>query len=290
MNVIRARVSGFCMGVRRAVDMALEAAAAFNNVYTLGPLVHNKKILEELKAKGIKILNKDELAPNDSTVIIRAHGIAPRIEEKFDSMGINILDATCPIVKKSQEKVKQFAKKGYTIFLAGEKDHGEIIGLKGFADNYASSDTFCYVIADQAEAEKKGKELSRLKPNARFVLLGQTTISKDEYDVIGKTLKKYFPRLKIINTICNATVKRQDALLELSSLVDAIIIAGGDDSANTKRLLSLAQSLGKPAWLAESSQDLPAEIRAFKTIGLAAGASAPYSLVDEIELALCSIN
>ena len=284
MTVIRTSVSGFCMGVRRAVNIAMETASVENhNVYTLGPLIHNKKVLDELKAKGIKILDEGEVAAPGATVIIRAHGIAPQIAENLNSMGIKIIDATCPKVKTSQQKVKEFAEKGYMIFLAGEKDHGEIISLKGFAESFKSSDISCYVIADQAEAEKAGEELINLKPDANAVLLGQTTISKDEFDLIGTKIKEFFPSLEIINTICNATIERQDALRELAGVVDAIIIAGGNDSANTRRLLSLAQSLGIPAWLAESSQDLPVEIKSYNKIGLAAGASAPDSLINEIE-------
>ena len=290
MTVIRTKVSGFCMGVRRAVDMALEAAAACNNVYTLGPLVHNKNVLDELKKKGIKVLFKDDMPPSGSKVIIRAHGIAPQMEEKLNAMGVNIIDATCPKVKASQKKVKEFAEKGHVIFLAGEKDHGEIIGLKGFATSSDSCDTSCYVIADIYEAEKTGQDVYKRNSGAKPVLVGQTTLSQEEYDAIGKTLKKYFPCLETVNTICNATVERQDALRELSDTVDAVIIAGGRDSANTGRLLTLAHNLGKPAWLAESAEKLPLEIKSYDKIGLAAGASAPDSLVDEIEQALCSID
>ena len=272
------------MGVRRAVDMALEAAAANNIVYTLGPLIHNKKVLDGLKSKGIGILAEGEKPSPASTVIIRAHGVAPLTEKEFAVQGINIIDATCPNVKANQKRAYEFAQRGYKVFLAGEKDHGEIIGIKGYAEGPA--DSSCYVIADPEEAESAGEELSRVDPAAKTVLLGQTTLSRNEYNAIGEKIKKYFPGTEIINTICGAVSERQESLMELAGLVDAVIVAGSRDSANTRRLFYLARELGKPAWLMETGEDLPFGINKYRTIGLAAGASAPDSLIDEIEEAL----
>ena len=279
MRIIRARILGFCMGVRRAVEMALrESQKASCKVYTIGPLIHNTRVLETLKEQGIVCLNELKTVPKKSTVIIRTHGVSPIVEKAFLEQEINILDATCPKVKASQNKAHFFAKKGYRIFLAGEENHAEISGIRGFAQNSS-----CFVVDSSAAADAVAAELYRKDPSAMTVLIGQTTISREEYKAIGKAILRYFPKLEIIDTICGATAERQQALRELCVQADALIIVGGKDSANARRLIALALDQGKPAWLVESPADLPVEIWNYQTVGLSAGASTPDELIDEIE-------
>jgi 4-hydroxy-3-methylbut-2-enyl diphosphate reductase len=144
------------------------------------------------------------------------------------------------------------------------------------------------VVGSPEEAERAGEGLYRKEPAAATVLIGQTTISPGEYRAIGDALKRFYPDIEILNTICGATADRRKALEELCAIVDAVVIAGGRESANTRRLLSLAHDLGKPAWLIEKPEDLPEfpEISAYETVGLSAGASTPDSLIDDIEKAL----
>jgi len=332
MKVIRAGALGFCEGVRRAVEMAWrasdpkspladEAKSPQERVYTLGPLIHNSRVQRSLEECGIVRLEEDNAgrfdkaiasAPAGSTVIIRAHGVSPLVEAELRLRGLNILDATCPHVKASQSKARFFAEKGYSIFLAGEKNHAEITGILGCVESAISSDsegTFYSVVANGAEAALAAedlfrRELSSSKEGApsgesessmegagsgvKTVLIGQTTIGPEEYASIGDEIKRFFPDLEIINTICGATADRQKALRELCdnsspSAVDAVIIAGGPESANTRRLLSLARELGKPAWLVETPEQLPPEIGQYETIGLCAGASTPDDQIDKIE-------
>ena len=283
------------MGVRRALDMAwqisgeTESSKKKTGVYTLGPLIHNPRVLDDLGKRGIKTLKEGEMPPENSTLIIRAHGIPPSLEDALRSENVDVLDATCPNVKANQKTAREFSQKGYWVFLAGEKNHGEIIGIQAYAD--ASR---CSVAADPAEAEAAAAELfsqssggsEECKDMAGTVLIGQTTISPGEFKAIGEAIKKYFPDLKIINTICGATAERQRALGELCARVDAVIVIGGRESANTRRLLSLALELGKPAWIAESAGDLPPEISSYERVGLSAGASTPEDLIAEVEQAL----
>ena len=252
----------------------------------LGPLIHNSRVLETLKERGIRILNEGEpfeetlkAIPSNSSVIIRAHGLSPIVENLLRQQGLEILDATCPHVKASQNSARHFAERGYRIFIAGEKDHAEISGILGCVEA-------AFVAASPAEAEKAAAELYRQEPLARTVLIAQTTISLEEYSLIEKAIKKYFPELEVLNTICGATGERQEALRQLSAQVDALLVVGDRGSANTRRLLSLAQSEGKPAWLVEKLEDIPAEIKKYKTVGLSAGASTPDDLIDEVEKAL----
>jgi 4-hydroxy-3-methylbut-2-enyl diphosphate reductase len=139
------------------------------------------------------------------------------------------------------------------------------------------------VVENAAEAGLAAAGLARDNRDAKTALIGQTTIESEEYGAIGEEIRRFFPDLEIMNTICGATLERQKALRELCPKVDAVIIAGGRDSANTRRLLSIALELGKPAWLVESADDIPPEIKTYKTVGLSAGASTPESLIDEIE-------
>ena len=285
MEVIRAGVLGFCMGVRRAVDMARRESGKSCRVYTLGPLIHNPSVLESLKEQGIEVLEENGklTGKENSTVIIRAHGVSPAVEGDLALQGARILDATCPHVKSSQNKARDLSEEGFHIFLAGEEEHGEIIGIRGYVNGP------CYVVADPAGAEAAAAGLAREQPAAKTALIGQTTISPEEYFSIGEVIKRHFPDLKIVNTICGATRERQNALRELSGRVDGFVIAGGRESANTRRLFSIAEGCGKRAWLVENASGIPLEVSSCSVIGLAAGASTPDSIIDAIEERLLSL-
>jgi 4-hydroxy-3-methylbut-2-enyl diphosphate reductase len=224
-------------------------------------------------------------------VIIRAHGVSPGQEQELCRRHAVLVDATCPRVKKNQLKARSLSAAGFSLCIAGEKRHGEVAGLQGYAPHAA-------VVADPAEAAAAAAALFREDPAAAAALIGQTTISTDEYHRIGEAITAVFPNLEIVDSICPATRERQEALRELCSTVDAIIVAGGRASSNTRRLLDIARSLGKPAWLVESAADLgdprrpgalAAELAAYRTIGLSAGASTPDQDIAEIEAALAGL-
>jgi len=291
MTIIRARVLGFCMGVRRAVELAVkqakESAAEGSTVYTLGQLIHNPQVLADLEKQGVITLKQnsfEQIKDNgkNCSVIVRAHGISPLLEEQLRKTGCKIIDATCPNVKKNQLKTQELSAAGYGIFLAGESAHAEIEGITG----YAVSAPFCQAVVNTEQARNAAETLYKADKNAKTALIGQTTISEEEYQKIGDEIKKYFPNLKIENTICAATTERQQALRELLTAVDAVIIAGGKESANTRRLLLIAQESGKPCVMAEQAAQIPENFRAYKTVGIAAGASTPDALIDEIERCL----
>jgi 4-hydroxy-3-methylbut-2-enyl diphosphate reductase len=281
MKVIRAQIQGYCMGVRRAVELAYAEAENFR-VYTMGPLIHNPQVLEDLRLRGVEALDEDNL-PGDlsgSTVIIRAHGIKPELEAELARRGAVIRDATCPKVKASQMKARVLSEAGCRLFLAGEKHHGEVIGIQGYAPN-------CVIVANREEAEEAAAALAR-EPAAppETALIAQTTLSPEEYRAIGEGITRYLPRTEIINTICPATRDRQDSLKALCAEVDAVVIAGGRGSANTRRLLAIAEACGKPAVLVETAAALPPEFAAYPVVGLSAGASTPGEVIASIEAAL----
>ncbi|MDR1444600.1 MAG: 4-hydroxy-3-methylbut-2-enyl diphosphate reductase [Treponema sp.] len=284
MIVIRARVLGFCMGVRRAVEMALEAGKD-GLVYSMGPLIHNPQVLASLKEQGLEILDEGALPPDleGLTVILRAHGVSPALEAELIRRHAVLADATCPLVKKNQLKARSLAEAGFFVFIAGEKHHGEVAGLHGYAP--------CgIVVAESAEAAQAARVLAQENPAARTALIGQTTIDAGEYGRIGEAIRLHFPALEVVDSICPATREWQDALRELCSRVDAVVVAGGRCSSNTRRLLDIALSLGKPARLVESAAEIDVSWAAgYRTIGLSAGASTPDSGIAEIESALAGL-
>ena len=278
---------GFCMGVRRTVDLtraaALEADSSANataaQVFTLGPLIHNPCVLNDLKTLGVKIINEIPPDLRGCIVIIRAHGVAPGLELHIRERGGRIIDATCPIVKKNQLTAKHFEQAGVRLFIAGEAGHAEITALSGYAPSGIVVGTSC-------EAECAAKKLHEAEPDAKTAIIAQTTIDEHEFHITAEKIKKYFPALEICNTICSATAERQNSLRDLLKSVDALVVAGGRESANTRHLARIAAEHGTPCILAECAADIPADFLQYRTVGLCAGASTPDSVVDEIERAL----
>jgi len=283
MKVIRSKVLGFCMGVRRAVEFACaEAKQAYGrDIYTLGSLVHNPRVLDDLEKLGIITIDELPSKLEGSSVIIRAHGVSAAVEKDIRGRGARIKDATCPIVKASQIEAEKFSHAGYCLFIAGEENHAEIEGILGYVQS--SFTPFCVVVGSAQEAGKAAKRLFSINRGAKTALLGQTTISEKEYQAIGESIKVFFPNLEIANTICAATKERQCALRELLDQVDAVVIAGCKESANTRRLLAIAKESGKPCSLAESADEIPSAFFAYESVGISAGASTPDYVIDEIE-------
>jgi 4-hydroxy-3-methylbut-2-enyl diphosphate reductase len=247
----------------------------------MGPLIHNGRVLRELEKLGFSALDEERLPDSlaGSVTVIRAHGIGPGTRAELLRRGTEIIDATCPKVQKNQLKARNLREKGFTVFIAGEKNHGEVRGIRMFAPG-------SLVVEDEKDAGKTAKELFSKNSAAKTAIIAQTTISGREYRAICAAIEQFFPDLTVCATICGATKARQDALARLCAGVDALIIAGDPASSNTRRLLAVAAESGKPAWISGGASDLPPGIKAFGTIGLSAGASTPDALIDEIERAL----
>lgn len=272
-KVVRAEVMGFCMGVKAAMQKVNEQVEvnAGTELYTYGPLIHNPQVIDRLKAQGVSAIE----SPSDGVggvIIIRAHGIHPEKREEFEDAGYNIVEGTCPRVLRSQKTVSQYSREGWFIVIVGDKGHGEVKAIVGCADKYK-------VILSESEAEE-------LSFPEKTLVIAQTTLSKGEYDSICEILKRRNPEIKIIKSICPATSQRQNSLKKLTEQVDAVIVIGGKNSANTRRLHLSALKSGIPSWHVEDASDLPEEIYSFETVGLSAGASTPDWMIDRIEAAL----
>ncbi len=279
-----------CMGVRRADELARkaaqEAAEGGTRVFTYGPLIHNPQAVAELETLGVHVLDTKEvedgsgLLPDlkDATVVIRAHGASLAAISRLREKGSRIIDATCPRVIKSQRLARHYEKSGWQVVLVGDPRHGEISGILGHTSNA--------VVVDGPVA---ALEIARKLKDKPCALIAQTTIRQEDYDTVIAIFQANVPTITAEKTICPATRERQQALVELCGQVDAVIIVGGKNSENTKRLYASAIECGKPAWHIETASELTAEMAQYERIGITAGASTPDFIVDHIQEALGAI-
>ena len=286
MKIIRASVLGFCFGVRRAVELA-EKALAENpgkKVYSLGPLIHNENALRSLEEKGLHIVDESEIEDLEkgSVVIIRAHGVAPSVTDALEKRGCVIIDATCPRVKASQKMVERYSSQNDYVVLTGDRNHGEVIGIAGYAGENFSQ------IQDFEEAKNFEISGSESVSEKNVILLSQTTYSPKEFEKIENLFRQKFHNIAVMNTICPATNERQQALLELCQQVDGVLVVGGKNSANTKRLYQTAAANCKLAAHIQSASEIPEEFFALDKVGITAGASTPDSIIKDVEMLLTS--
>jgi (E)-4-hydroxy-3-methyl-but-2-enyl pyrophosphate reductase (IPP and DMAPP forming) len=270
MIIKTAKTAGFCMGVRRAMELVLdEIHKGTMPLYTYGPLIHNKQALEHLESKGVKIW--DGTCPdNDATVVIRAHGVPPSVRNELKAAGINIINGTCPKVARVQSIIKSYSRKNHSIIIIGDKDHAEVLGLIG----YSKSDT--YVIGDISE-------IDRLPYIEKACVVAQTTQHAESYYKIIEILKKKIPSLHSFDTICDATTKRQYEIKKLASETDCVVVVGGFHSANTIRLTKIASETGSKVIHIETQDEL--DLRVFdniNSVSVTAGASTPNWLIESV--------
>jgi len=274
MKILIAKTAGFCMGVRRAVEIALSAPGKHKEpIYTYGPLIHNSHVLSLLDEKGISVLNHIP-EHGTGTVIIRAHGVPPQTKESLEKAGFNVVDATCPRVIKVQNIIHKHAKLGYSSIIIGDQDHPEVIGLLGYAMGNG------YVVGSI-------KELDSLPIFDKAIVIAQTTQSFLLFEEVEKWAAGKFPLYKIFDTICGSTSKRQAEVKRIAECVDAVIVVGGRNSGNTKRLAEIANRSGKPVYHIETETELDLKrLKSAQCIGITAGASTPNWIIKRVYRAL----
>lgn len=279
MEIIVGKTSGFCYGVKTTIEKTekiLEDNKS-DEIYCLGELVHNKTIIDDFKAKGIKFVNDIEKAKK--TTIIRAHGIEKNIYEKAKRRNIELIDLTCPSVLKIHEIVEKYAKNDYYIFLVGKKEHPETIGTYSFCGKNSC------IISKSSDVEKALENFSKTNLGKTLIIV-QTTYSKKEFEEIVEKIKENLPQnilLEIKNTICKATELRQEETKSMSKKVDLMVIVGGKNSSNTNKLYEIAKANCKKAIFVETKEEIDKNtIRDFERVGIMAGASTPQKSIDEI--------
>jgi 4-hydroxy-3-methylbut-2-enyl diphosphate reductase len=271
MKIRKAVHAGYCWGVERALDIVTDTASAHpgETVRTLGPIIHNPHVVQSLEEKGVKSVNGlDEM--DSGTVIIRTHGVPPETYEQAAAKGLNVVDATCPLVTLVQNKAKQLVQEGYHLVIFGNPHHPEVIGTIGHAGGKAT------VIEHPEDVQK-------VHLPKRIGVVVQTT---QETELLAALLAQLAPRckeVKIFNTICNPTIERQEAARELARDVEVVIVVGGKNSSNTRHLAEVCREEGATAYHIEDATELdPAWVKGFDNIGVTAGASTPGWLMDQV--------
>ncbi len=271
MEIVIAKTAGFCFGVKRAISMAINCAEeSEENIYTLGPIIHNPQVVKKLE-ESENIHPKasvDEMARG--TMIIRSHGMKLEDLEKAQKKDLKIVDATCPFVKKTQEFVRTLSKEGYTIVVVGEKEHPEVQGVI----SYGSTEV---IVANSVE------ELRDMPRKRKIGIVAQTTQSQERLQEITAFCLTKASEIKVYNTICNATFIRQKESVELSKTVDCMIVVGGRNSANTKRLAEICASIQPRTHHIEIAGEIvPSWFDGVRRVGITAGASTPDWIIKEV--------
>lgn len=269
MAVKVSRTAGFCMGVRKAMERTLaERRDADGTLYTLGPLIHNPQVLEILKKNGVVPVGAGEVQCG-STVIIRAHGVAPEVLESLKERGAVVINATCPKVGRIQGMAKKASGEGKAVVIVGDRDHAEVQGILGHARGAGT----CIATLEEAGA---------LTLDRPAILLAQTTFNEEEYEAIAAVMVRRFPGIEVLHTVCDATSRRQEEARKMAAECDAVVVVGGKNSANTRRLAEIIASLGKPAYLVEDESEIPPEAGRCRKVGVTAGASTPNWLIHRV--------
>jgi 4-hydroxy-3-methylbut-2-enyl diphosphate reductase len=273
MKVKIAKTSGFCFGVRKAVNLTLDAARDRPRpITTLGPLIHNPQVVEMLEKRGVGAARE---IPDSGTVVIRSHGVAPSVREEIKEKGLDLFDATCPRVSRVHGLVSRHHRKGYTVVVLGDEGHAEVDGIRGCADGEA------IVIQGPADA-------ANLPDADRVCLVSQTTQERELFEEIAAAVRERYRHLPpeslvIVDTICDSTRTRHEEVRDLSRGVEAMVVVGGRNSANTRRLAEVAEEEGIPAFLVESEENLDRRaLSKFSVVGLTAGASTPNWMIRRI--------
>ncbi|MBO7147761.1 MAG: 4-hydroxy-3-methylbut-2-enyl diphosphate reductase [Lentisphaeria bacterium] len=274
-EILLAEPRGFCAGVERALQTVEKALSEGPfPVYVLHEIVHNECIVNELKKRGVRFINEPEEADDGGTLIFSAHGVSRDVEERAAKLSLKVIDAACPIVKALHRKMEQFSLAGKEIILFGRKGHREVEGLLGRVS------TPVHVIESQEGLQNFLAQADRKKS---YACLSQTTLNADDIHAMTEELKKALPDLEVSAEVCFATRDRQNAVRDLAACCDLILVAGSQQSSNTKRLLDVALRNGVKAYLLPDAGSLRKEwLQNVSAVGITAGASAPESLVKEL--------
>ena len=272
-NVILAKTAGFCFGVRRAVDMAYGLAGK-HKVYTYGPIIHNETVVDDLESKGVRVVHSiDEAAGlRGGTMIIRSHGASKNEINLLKQMGFEIVDATCPFVKKIHRIVEDYSGQGYGIVIIGSATHPEVQAISGWCKEPP------VIIESVEEAENFSPD-----PDKKLCLVSQTTFNYNKFQLLVEIISKKGYDIRCLNTICNATEERQSEARDIAGHVDAMIVIGGRQSSNTQKLYDICKNECKNTYYIQTLVDL--DLKTFESIGnvgITAGASTPNNIIEEV--------
>ena len=270
MKLLVAETAGFCWGVRRALDQAVDLTKKTDGpVYTYGPLIHNTQVLEQLKAQNVHTLDGLEQVQSGA-ILVRAHGVRPEVIDELKARSDNVFDATCPLVRRVQKALSAYVEKGYDTVIVGDADHAEVVGLRGYTDDK------CYVVADESEVDA-------LPSFDRVCVVSQTTRDDRTFERVVERIRAKAEEVRAINTICEPTRDHQTETIELAHRADLMVVVGGRHSANTVRLVKLAQDEGARVVHVETDGELrPEMFTDCDTVAVTAGASTPEWMINRV--------
>ncbi len=282
-QIFIARHHGFCMGVKRAINIAEETAATdTNDVTILNEIVHNAAVVERFKNEGVgQKLSVDDV--EGGTLIISAHGVAPSVKERANAKGLKVIDATCPLVSRIYEIILKVVENGYHVIHIGDKNHDETIGVFGHAPEHIT-----------VVSNKKDIDALPAWPERKLGLTVQTTYHMAQFQEMEILAREKWPHIEVFDTICNATTKRQQAVMDLAPRVDMFLVVGSKTSANSQRLAEISNAICGNGRLINSAEDILDEWfdddRGIRTVGVSAGASTPEFLVEAVVKRLVGIS
>ena len=274
-EVTTAKSAGFCFGVKRAVDMVYDEAKKGERVYTLGPIIHNQQVVEDLEKKGVKVIDSVNDINNgyDATVIIRSHGVPEKVIKALREKNVNIVDATCPFVLKIHKIVKEASQNGKTIIIIGSDNHPEVEGIKGWCVNEP------VVLESVEEAENYTVDGAK-----KLCVVSQTTFNYKKFKDIVDILSKKSYDIDVMNTICNATEERQTEAGTIARQSDAMLVIGGKHSSNTQKLYEICRKECENTYFIQTLDDLDLkQLQSFRSVGITAVASTPNNIIKEVQ-------
>ena len=276
MKITLAKTAGFCFGVNRAVQMVYDLVEKGERVCTLGPIIHNPQLVEELSQKGVRIVESPDEVSEGETLVIRSHGVGREVYEAAQSSGTHVCDATCPFVEKIHKIVAERSREGDTILIAGDENHQEVIGIIGHCEGVH------YVFSSLEDLESLIKNHKEIEKNPVSVV-SQTTFNAKKWENAQKFLKKVCTNAKIFDTICGATSMRQSEAQELAAVNDAMVVIGGRHSSNTAKLFEVCASLCEKTYSIETAAEIQSGwFGGVSSVGVVAGASTPAGIIKEV--------
>jgi len=278
LKVKLAKTAGFCMGVRRAIEIVLlETNKSKGPIFTFGPVIHNKQVMDLLESKGVGVIESDSDL-KEGTLIIRAHGIPPQQRKILKASGMRIIDATCPHVAHVQSIIRYHTGKGYRAVIVGESTHPEVIGLVGYGNG-------------RVHVIEESSQVGDLPDMEKLVVVAQTTQDVDKYKEVVDAIRRRYPHAQVHETICDATTSRQEEVKSLAPHVDGLVVVGGFHSGNTRRLVQVAQEAGIPSFHVETEEELNKDrFSNMEVIGVTAGASTPNWMIRSVVQRIESIR
>jgi (E)-4-hydroxy-3-methyl-but-2-enyl pyrophosphate reductase len=266
-----AKRTGFCYGVREAIDKAKEASAAGKATHTLGQVVHNEGVVNDLQRLGIQTVDTLDDVDHGAAVVIRAHGVRPDVRERANQRGLEVIDGTCTWVIQEHRELARLVEEGYTIVLLGTPKHAEVVGMLGFAPD-------AIVVDEEDEWE------AAIPRKKRMALISQSTQPPWKFEKLAAFMTSRAHELKIVNTVCPVTIRRQEDTMETAREVDMMVVVGGRSSANTKELTRLCEIAGTHAVQIESVRDLddPSIFGDARVVGVTGGTSTPIEDLRDV--------